>query len=83
MSRIGKNPIVVPAGVEVTLSPGEVVVKGPLGILKQRLTGDVIVEREGDMLKIKVSNETSQANIMSGTLRALVANMIQGVTKGF
>ncbi len=83
MSRIGNNPVVVPAGVEVTLSSGEVMVKGPLGTLKQRLKGDVIIEREGDKLKFKVANETPQANIMSGTLRALLANMIQGVTKGF
>ncbi len=83
MSRIGNNPVVVPAGVEVTLSPTEVAVKGPLGTLKQRLKGDVIVEREGDKLKFKVANETPQANMMSGTLRALLANMIQGVTKGF
>lgn len=83
MSRIGNNPVVVPAGVEVTLSPTEVAVKGPLGTLKQRLKGDVVVEREGDKLKFKVANETPQANMMSGTLRALLANMIQGVTKGF
>lgn len=83
MSRIGNNPVVVPAGVEVTLSPTEVAVKGPLGTLKQRLKGDVVVEREGDKLTFKVVNETPQANMMSGTLRALLANMIQGVTKGF
>jgi len=83
LSRIGNNPVVVPAGVEVTLSPTEVAVKGPLGTLKQRLKGDVVVEREGDKLKFKVANETPQANMMSGTLRALLANMIQGVTKGF
>jgi len=83
MSRIGNNPVVVPAGVEVTLSPTEVAVKGPLGTLKQRLKGDVVVERDGDKLKFKVANETPQANMMSGTLRALLANMIQGVTKGF
>ncbi|HUL41201.1 MAG TPA: 50S ribosomal protein L6 [Burkholderiales bacterium] len=83
MSRIGKNPVVVPTGVEVTLSPGEIVVKGPLGTLKQRLNGDVNVEREGDKLIFKVANETQQANVMSGTLRALLANMIHGVTKGF
>lgn len=83
MSRIGNNPVVVPAGVEVTFTSGEVVVKGPLGTLKQRLKGDVIIEREGDKLKFKVANETAQANVMSGTLRALLANMIHGVTKGF
>ncbi|HYA21385.1 MAG TPA: 50S ribosomal protein L6 [Burkholderiales bacterium] len=83
MSRIGNNPVTVPAGVEVTLSPAEVVVKGPLGTLKQRLKGDVTVERDGNKLLFKVTNKMPQANIMSGTLRALVANMIHGVTKGF
>jgi len=83
MSRIGNNPVVVPAGVEVTVTPGEVVVKGPLGTLKQRLNGDVLVEREGNKLLFKASNKLPQANTMSGTLRALIANMIHGVTKGF
>jgi large subunit ribosomal protein L6 len=83
MSRIGNNPVVVPAGVEITLSTGEVVVKGPLGTLKQRFKGDVTIERDGDKLKFKAANDLPQANIMSGTLRALLANMIRGVTKGF
>lgn len=83
MSRIGNNPVVVPAGVEITLSPGEIIVKGPLGTLKQRLKGDVIVEREGEKLTFKAASDLPQANIMSGTLRALLANMIRGVTKGF
>ena len=83
MSRIAKNPVVVPAGVEVTLSPSEVAVKGPLGQLKQHLKGDVLIEREGDRLKFKVGNQSRQANVMSGTLRAHLANMIHGVTKGF
>ncbi|MGH8751972.1 MAG: 50S ribosomal protein L6 [Burkholderiales bacterium] len=83
MSRIGKNPIVVPAGVEVTVGPSEVAVKGPLGLLKQELKGDVVIERESNQLRFKVGNQSQHANVMSGTLRALVANMIQGVTKGF
>ena len=83
MSRVGKNPISVPAGVEVTLGTNEILVKGPLGQLKQALNGDVIVEKEGDQLKLKAANDSQQANAMSGTLRALLANMVQGVTKGF
>ncbi len=83
MSRVAKNPIVVPAGVEVTLGSGEVSVKGPLGTLKQALNGDVKVEREGDRLLCKATSGSRQANAMSGTIRALLANMVQGVTKGY
>ena len=83
MSRIGKNPIQVPKGVEVTVSVDQVAVKGPLGSLTQHLTGDVNIVREGDQLLCKVANDSARANAMSGTLRALVANMVTGVTKGF
>jgi large subunit ribosomal protein L6 len=83
MSRVGKNPVPVPANVEVTLSVSEVSVKGPLGTLRRNLVSDISVEREGDNLLIKPSNASKQANAMSGTMRALLANMVQGVTKGF
>ena len=83
MSRIGKNPIMVPKGVEVTLSAEQVAVKGPLGTLTQRLSSDIRLERDGDKLLCQVNNGSTQANAMSGTIRALVANMVEGVTKGF
>jgi large subunit ribosomal protein L6 len=83
MSRVAKNPIVVPAGVEITLGSGEVSIKGPLGTLKQPLGADVKVEREGDHLLCKATSGSRQANAMSGTIRALLANMVQGVTKGY
>jgi len=83
MSRIAKNPIVVPAGVEVTLEADEVSVKGPLGTLRQALNRDVTVHREGDLLQCKASNDSMQANAMSGTVRALLANMVNGVSKGY
>src|ERR1035437_10489316 len=83
MSRIGKNPIVVPNGVEGTLSAEQVAVKGPLGTLTQRLSSDIRIERDGDKLLCQVNNDSMQANAMSGTIRALVANMVEGVTKGF
>ncbi|WP_435627394.1 50S ribosomal protein L6 [Candidatus Ferrigenium straubiae] len=83
MSRVAKNPVVVPSGVEITLAAGEVSVKGPLGTLKQALSGDVSVVREGDSLLCKAQNDSMQANAMSGTVRALLANMVQGVSKGF
>src|SRR5688572_15183551 len=83
MSRVGKNPVPVPADVEVTLSTSEVSVKGPLGILSRSLVSDISVERDGNNLLIKASNDSKQANAMSGTMRALLANMVHGVTKGF
>jgi large subunit ribosomal protein L6 len=83
MSRVGKNPVPVPANVEVALSTSEVTVKGPLGTLRHNLVSDIHVEREGDSLLIKPANDSKQANAMSGTMRALLANMVRGVTSGF
>ena len=83
MSRIGKNPVIIPDKVEVTLSPETVEVKGPLGTLTRNMTKDVLIEREGNQLVLKPANESQQANAMSGTVRALLANMVEGVTKGF
>ena len=83
MSRVAKNPVIVPSGVEVALAEDEISVKGPLGTLKQALSGDVSVVRDGNSLLCKAQNDTSQANAMSGTIRALLANMVQGVSKGF
>lgn len=83
MSRVGKNPVAVPANVEVALSTNEVSVKGPLGTLHRTLVSDIRIEREGDSLLIKPSNGSKQANAMSGTMRALMANMVKGVTSGF
>jgi large subunit ribosomal protein L6 len=83
MSRVAKNPVVVPGDVEVALAANEISVKGKLGTLKQVLSGDVSVVREGDVLLCKAQNETVQANAMSGTIRALLANMVLGVSKGF
>lgn len=83
MSRVAKNPIVLPAGIEVTLASNEVSVKGPLGTLKQVLNSDVAVHREGEQLQCKPTSDSMQANAMSGTIRALIANMVHGVSKGF
>ena len=83
MSRVGKNPIPVPANVEVTLSASTVLVTGPLGTLQHTINSNVSIERDGDDLLIKVTNDSKQANAMSGTMRALLANMVHGVTKGF
>jgi large subunit ribosomal protein L6 len=83
MSRVAKNPVVIPSGVEVALAAGEISIKGPLGSLKQALTGDVSVVRDGNSLLCKAQNDSTQSDAMSGTVRALLANMVQGVSKGF
>ena len=83
MSRVAKNPVLLPQGVDVTLVAGEVSVKGPLGALKQRLHPSVIVERDGDKLMCKAVEGAELGGALSGTTRALVANMVNGVTKGF
>ena len=67
----------------MALAGSEISIKGPLGTLKQALSGDVSVLREGDKLLCKAQNDSVQANAMSGTVRALLANMVRGVSKGF
>src|SRR3954465_11460775 len=83
MSRIGNFPIDVPKGVEVQFSPTEISVKGPLGTLKQALSDQGKLEKTENQLQFKVANESHAANALSGTMRALVANMVEGVTKGY
>ena len=83
MSRIGKAPIVLPEKVEVAITPEQISVKGPLGVLTQKLVSDVTVEKVDNQIRFKAAGNSRQANAMSGTLRALVANMVTGVTKGF
>jgi large subunit ribosomal protein L6 len=83
MSRIAKFPVTLPKGVEATLAPEALSIKGPLGTLTQPLRSDVGVKKEGDNLVFKNLNNSAEANAMSGTMRALVANMVLGVTKGF
>jgi large subunit ribosomal protein L6 len=83
MSRVGKLPITVPSKVEVTLAADEITVKGPLGVLKQAATSLVNIKRDGDKLVLEAANDSQAANAMSGTMRALLANMVHGVDKGF
>ena len=83
MSRIGKNPVVVPDKVEVAVSAAEILVKGPLGTLKQKASADVIVKVAEGKITFEPASGSIQANAMSGTMRALVANMVQGVKQGF
>ena len=83
MSRVGKNPVPVPSNVEVKMTSTEITVKGPLGTLQRNLNPDVTIEHTGDQLLVKIANNSKQSNAMSGTLRALLANMVHGVPKGF
>ena len=83
MSRIGNAPVVLPEKVEVTLTSGEISVKGPLGSLTQRLSPAVKVEKVENRVVFKPAGNSRQDDAMSGTLRAIVANMVVGVTKGF
>ena len=83
MSRVGKSPIAVPKGVDVALAANQVTVKGPLGTLSLPLNGSVTLVREGEELKVQPANDSRESDAMSGTVRALVNNMVTGVTKGF
>ena len=83
MSRIAKNPVVIPDKVDVTVGQSELTVKGPLGTLKQRIARDVVVKRDGDKVTFAAANESKEANALSGTMRAVVANMVHGVKNGF
>lgn len=83
MSRVGKSPITVPKGVEATIVAGSITVKGPLGSLTQPLADTITIVKDGDVLQVSPVGESRNADAMSGTVRALVNNMVVGVTKGF
>ncbi|MGZ5113019.1 MAG: 50S ribosomal protein L6 [Usitatibacter sp.] len=83
MSRIAKYPIVVPEKVQVTVGADGVTVKGPLGTLKHAISHDVVVKLEDGKVTFAAANDTKQSNAMSGTLRAVVNNMVRGVREGF
>jgi large subunit ribosomal protein L6 len=83
MSRVAKNPVVIPAKVEVTVSADSVAVSGPLGKITHFVTSDVTLTREGDAIQVAAANDSQQSRAMSGTMRALLANMVHGVSQGF
>ena len=83
MSRVGKMPIAVPQGVEVSITDSTITVKGANGALVQRTSALAAVSRDGAMLRVAPANASAAAGAMSGTMRALVANMISGVSQGF
>lgn len=83
MSRVAKAPVAVPAGVTVTLSGQDITVKGPVGELSHTVHGLVKVSQEENNLVTTVAEESKQAWAQAGTARALINNMVEGVSKGF
>jgi large subunit ribosomal protein L6 len=83
MSRVANNPVIIPEKVDVTINAAEIAVKGPLGTLSQKLSQNVLVQRVENRLEFKANDNTNQANALSGTVRALVSNMVTGVSQGF
>ena len=83
MSRVAKNPVAIPEKVEVMLSANAINVSGPLGKLSHPLTNAVVLKQEGQTITFAATSDSQHSRAMSGTLRALVANMVQGVSTGF
>jgi len=83
MSRVGKMALPVPKGVDVSVNAEQISVKGSLGTLVRPVNALVTIKNEDGKLKFAPANESVEADAMSGTMRALVANMVNGVSKGF
>jgi large subunit ribosomal protein L6 len=83
MSRIAKNPVSLPTGIEVTISDTTIAAKGPNGELSMNKHPLVTVNQEEGVLKIAANDDSTAAIAMSGTTRALLANLVAGVSKGF
>ena len=84
MSRIGKKPVVIPAGVTVTIAEGNVVtVKGPKGELTNTFNADMILNVEGNVLTVSRPTDEAHHRALHGLTRTLIANMVEGVDKGF
>ena len=83
MSKVGKLPVAIPAGVTVTVANNVVTVKGPKGELKQDFSSDVKVEVKDNEVVVSLENTTKQANAFHGLYRNLINNMVVGVTTGF
>jgi large subunit ribosomal protein L6 len=83
MSRVGKQPVTVPAGVDVSIKDSQISIKGAGGTLQLTLNTLVTVVSDAGKLSFKPANDSREADAMSGTMRQLVNNMVVGVTKGF
>jgi large subunit ribosomal protein L6 len=83
MSRIGRQPIAVPAGVTVAIEPESVSVKGPKGELSERIPRDIEIAQDGESLIVSRPTDRGEHRALHGLTRSLVANMVQGVTAGY
>jgi large subunit ribosomal protein L6 len=83
MSRIGRNPIPVPPGVEVTLAGRSVLIKGPQGELRRQLPGEITLQHEGSTITVTRPDDQRHNRALHGLTRSLVANMVTGVTAGY
>ena len=83
MSRVGKMPVAIPKGVDVSITAEQISVKGSLGTLVRPVNSLVTVKNTDGKISFVPANESVEADAMSGTMRALVANMVNGVSKGF
>jgi large subunit ribosomal protein L6 len=83
MSRIGKQPITVPSGVEVSIEPELVTVKGPKGELSERVARDIDVKQEDGQILVSRPTDRGEHRALHGLTRSLIANMVEGVTDGF
>lgn len=83
MSRVGKMPITVPQGVDVQITADQITVKGANGTLVRTTNALVNIKKDGTVISLEPANDSVAANAMSGTMRALINNMVNGVSKGF
>jgi large subunit ribosomal protein L6 len=83
MSRIGKKPVAILKGAKVEVKDGKIVVSGPKGQLEEKLRGNISIKTEGETLKVERGGDDKQTRALHGLYRALVNNMIQGVTQGY
>jgi large subunit ribosomal protein L6 len=83
MSRIGRTPIAIPSGVEVTVAPGQVRVKGPKGELERTIPAEMSVQKQDDTILVQRPSDEGRHRSLHGLTRTLIANMVQGVVEGF
>jgi len=83
MSRVGRSPIPIPSGVDVTLGASRITVKGPKGSLERTLPPDITIRQEGDQLLVERPDDERRHRALHGLARSLVNNMVVGVTDGF
>ena len=83
MSRIGKMPIAIPAGVEVTLNGNDITVKGPKGTLSRTVHSNMAVNMEGNVITVTRPNDEKENRALHGLTRSLIANMVEGVSNGY